>query len=130
MKAALEHDHLAAAAALARELDRRLVGLRAGVGEEHPRVGGERGREPRREPYPGFGQVEVGGVQEALGLFLDRLDHVWMAVARVADRYPGEEVEIALALGVVERRSLSPHERHRLSRIGPHHVALVQRPEF
>src|SRR4051812_31525890 len=51
-----------------------------------------------------------------------------MAVAQRTDRDPGEEVEVLLAVGVVEVDPLPPHEVDRPTFIGAHQVALLERP--
>ena len=92
--------------------------------------GAEARGEPLRQPRRRLRQVEVRGVQQPLRLLPDRLHDPRVAVARVADRDAGQEVEVGLALGVVESRSLAAHERHRLARVGVHHVRLVQRRQL
>jgi hypothetical protein len=50
-------------------------------------------------------------------------------MAGVANGDPREEVEVPLALGVIERRALSANERDRLPRIGVHQMTLVEFPD-
>ncbi len=49
-------------------------------------------------------------MREALGLVVDRLDDLRVAVADVQDRDPGEEVEVLVAVGVPEPSSGSADE--------------------
>ncbi len=72
---------------LARELDRGLVGLGAGVAEEDPRVGhGHQRGEPIREPRLRLGRVEVADHVERVELVADGRDPRRMRVSERASR--------------------------------------------
>ena len=103
-----EGDDRGAPGGVARQLDRALRRLGAGVGEEHPLPRRARG-EPR-QPLAEGGHalvVEVGAadVEEPSGRVLDRLDHRGVVVAGGADRDPGHEVEEAVAVDILHHRA-------------------------
>ena len=114
VEVALEADDLrrrdaAAVGVLAGDLDRALVGLGAGVGEEDA-AAEARLREPLRQARHRLGVEEVGDVHQPRRLLLHRRDHGRVAVAERADRDPGEEVEVLLAVGVPEQRPFAADE--------------------
>ena len=80
----------------ARHLDRGLVGLGAGIGEENE-IGEGRVDEAPREPLAFRVLVEVRHVPELRPLSGQRLDQVRMGVSDGGHRDAGAEVEIALA---------------------------------
>ena len=130
MEVALEADDLrrldpAPVGVLAGDLDRALVGLGAGVGEEDPAAEARLG-EALGEAHHRLGVEEVGDVHQAAGLLAHGLDHGGVAVADRADRDPGEEVEVLLALGVPEQGALAADELDRRAPVGPHQVALLE----
>ena len=112
---AVARDHLVAARVPARELDRVLVRLRAAVREEgHAQVPrGDLGDEPRK-----LAALVVGDRRpdraEAVGLLLDRRDHLWMLVADVQVHELRGEVEVALPVVVPEPDPLAAGDRQRL----------------
>ena len=69
-------------------------------------------------------------MHQPAGLLAHRLDHGRVAVADRADRDPGEEVEVLLAVGVPEQRPLAADEVDRRPLVGPHQVALLERPRL
>src|SRR5207247_303115 len=82
-----------------RELHGRLVRLGAAVAEKGPlgeRMPAEQGGQLRRRGAV----VNVRGMQQPRRLRLHGLDHGGMAVPEVVDGEAGEEVEVALAVGV------------------------------
>lgn len=89
---------------LAGELDRRLDRLRTGVDEvRHVQVARrEFGDQARRLDGGRVGRAPVGGVREGLHLFGARGHHIGAAVADVHAEQPGQAVEVAPALVVVE----------------------------
>ncbi len=81
----------------ARGLDRAFERLGAGIGEEH--LVGEGGvDQPLAERLLAGDLVEVGQVPDLVGLLLQRLDQMRMAVAERVDRDAGAEIEISLAV--------------------------------
>src|SRR5262245_43089876 len=97
---------------LAGDLERRLVGLGAGVREEH--AVGERMLDEQ------LGQVdlrrrviEVGDVQERRRRLLDGAGHSWMAVPQRGDRDARAEVQVLAALRVPDAHAVASHENDR-----------------
>ena len=106
-----EHDDVRPAGDLLGQLDRALGDLGAGVGVEEgvDGPGGELG-EARAEGLQEVVVVHVHlGVDEALGLPLDGLDHVRVAVPRGRDRDARGEVEVARAVGRGHPRAAPRH---------------------
>ena len=99
--------------ALAGELQRRLVGLGAGVAEED-RLGERGGAEPLGQPDLGLGREEVRGVPEQRGLGLEGGAELGIRVAEAGGRDAAHQVEIAAALGVDQPATLAAHEADRL----------------
>ena len=83
--------------------------------------------EPLAEPHRRLRVVEVGDARQPLRLVADRGHDPRVAVAGVVDREPGEEVQVLLAVGVPQPRSLAAHELHRRPRIGRHRIPRLQR---
>ena len=110
-----ERDHAVAlgraAAGLidARELDRALHRLRAGIAEEHAVCEG-RGGEPLGEARLRRDMVEVRDVPELLALGLQRGDHERMRMAQAGHADAAAEVQVARAVGRIEIRPLAPLE--------------------
>ena len=113
-------------AVLAGDLDGGLVGLRAGVAEEDALEVADLA-EFRRQLGLRGGQVQVGRVDQRRRLLLDGPDEARVAVAEAVDGDAGQEVQILLALGVVQPRALSAHKRHGQAGVGVHDVGVVQR---
>ena len=82
--------------ALARHLDRRLVGLGARIGEED-QIGEGRLGQPPRQTLAFRDLEEIGGVPELAGLGRQRLDEMRMGMAERGHGDAGAEIEIALA---------------------------------
>ena len=95
------------------ELDRGLVRLGAGVGEEHTSDHRRGGRRGGRRPGLHRVVVEVRDVEQRAGLIGDRVGHDRVRVTERRHREPAQEVEVLVALGVVEARPLAAHERDR-----------------
>ena len=108
MEAALERDHRRALRVRARELDRVLDRLRAGVEERRLRRPGD--RRPLEQP---LGELDVGlvrddrevGVREALELLLRRGDDLRVRVADVQAADAAGEVDERVAVDVGEQRA-------------------------
>ena len=97
------------------QLDGVLVGLGAAVGEEEDvDVAGRDLGQLRAEARARLGGHERVGVGQRLGLALDRLDHLRMAVADVRAHQLAVEVEVALALGGPEVDALGAGHRDRV----------------
>ena len=95
----------------ARHLDRALVRLEAGIGEEHPvREGGV--DEALGQPLT-FGDLEqVGGVPELLRLLDQGTDDVRMRMAAGIHRDAGAEIEPSLAASRDEPDAVAFFEGH------------------
>ena len=107
----LERDDARLAGRLARVLDRRLDGLRAGVAEERVRAAealGEQLGEARHRLRP----VEVRDVPEPVELLVRGGERCGMAVAEPDDGDAADEIEVAAAVDVLEPRAVAAHERH------------------
>ena len=112
-----------------RELDRALVRLGTGVGEEHATVTAEQRVEPGRHLRLHVVVVEVRHVEERARLVGERVGNRRMRVTERRDREAAEEVEVLLALAVPEAHALAAHERDRLAPVGLHHVFGVERDD-
>ena len=99
----------------ARQLDRALVGLSAGVAQERA-TAEARLAEPLGQLHRRLRVEEIRGVHEPPRLLAEGLDHLGMAVAQGVDRDPGQEVEIALSLVVPEVGPLAAYEVDRARR--------------
>jgi hypothetical protein len=129
VEAALQRDDRAPRLGLARELQGRLVGLGAGVGEVH--LAAQRGfRQALGELHPRLAVEEVADVQQARGLLLDGRHDGRMAVAERGDGQAGLEVEVLGAVGVPQPCPLPAHELHRLARVGRDDVGALERLEL
>ena len=112
-------------AQLARELDRRLVGLGAGVGEEDAIGEGVLAEQ--------LGEVDllrdvevVGDVQQRGGLLAHGPDHLGMAVAERRHRDAAGEVEVLLAIRVPDARRRRPRTSATGIALGEGHQVLVR----
>ena len=105
----------------ARELDRRLVRLGAGVAEEHFVHAGQCGKAVGQF-FRRRNAIEVGRVQQARRLPGDRSDQRRVIVAQRIDGDPGERVEVAAPLAIGDPASLTVSESHRQAGIGIHQV--------
>src|SRR6476619_6326800 len=111
---------------LAGQLDRALVRLCPGVGEEDA-AADARLAEPLRQSHHRLGVEEVRRMHQAAGLLANGLDHLRMAVPDRADRDPGDEVEVLLVVGVPKPGPLAAHELDGRPPVGLHHVAMLER---
>ena len=101
VEGAVGHQHprrfkAAAVAVQARELQRALVGLGAGIGEERPLHAGRRGQ-PRRQFLLQRDAVQVGGVHQLAGLLAHGGRHRRVAVAQAAHGDAGDRVQVGVA---------------------------------
>jgi hypothetical protein len=62
--------------------------------------------------------IEIGDVDQLVGLLADGSDKLGMAMAKSVNRHAGGEVEIALAIGGREPSTLAPLESEIDPRIG------------
>ncbi len=104
MKTAFDHDgggflDAALVAVQAGDLDRGLVGLGAGVGEEHA-LHARQLAQPIGETLLQRYSVQVGGVNQRRRLFAHGLGNPGMGVAEPAHCDARERVQIALAVNV------------------------------
>jgi len=129
VKAALQRDDVAAGLGLARDLQRRLVGLGAGVGKVHPAAQRALGQ-PLGQRHRGLGVDEVADVNQLRRLLGDRAHDGGVAVAQRADRQAGLEVQVLVALVVVEQRALAAHELHGHPHVGGDQVLALERPQL
>ena len=108
------------------DLERDLVGLGAGVAEEHPRlrVGAEVADQRLGQRDTGFGGVEVGGVAQRVQLRGDGLDDRRVAVAEHVDRDAAEQVQVGLAVGVGDHGAVAAGQRQRRGAVVVHHHRL------
>ncbi len=111
----------AGAVILAGELPRRLGGLGAARDEERPVevAGGEIGQLRGQLDRPGVGEGPVDRERQLAHLRRGRLAHLGaVAVADVHAEEPGEGVEVALAVRVLEVAAVAPDDHLELLRVG------------
>ena len=96
----------------ARQLERGIVGLGAGVGEQHPGLGAgaDEVAEPLGEPDDGLVRGEVAGVPEQGQLAGDGLDDGGVRVAEHVDGDAAHEVEVAAPVDVPDAGALAAGE--------------------
>src|ERR1700733_2777299 len=124
MKCVVNDDQIPTVTRLARELDRRLVGLRAGVAEKD--LAAEAAlRKPLRQPHCGLCVKQVGDVHQRSDLLAHCRHHPRGTMTKICHTNSPQEVEVLLAVLVVEPRSLSPHELHREARVGADHATAL-----
>ena len=114
VEAAAEGDDLVlhAVGAEANELDRRLVGLGAGIAEERLSAEAPLGEEPG--PFPlGLGVPGVGDMDQPRDLLLHCLDDRRRAMAEEVAAPAREEIEILTPLGIPDLRSHAAFEADR-----------------
>ena len=112
---------------LARDLERRLVGLGAGVGEVD--LAAQRGLgQALGQAQPRLGVEEVADVDQALGLLADRRDDGRVAVPEAVDGQAGLEVEVLVALVVPQPRALAADELDAQARVGGDQVVALEQP--
>ena len=103
----------------ARNLDRRLVRLGAGITEEHAVHTRELHQRFRKTLLVGD-CVEVRGVYEATRLLRDGLGDGGMGVPEAAYGNTGQRVQVALTLAVEQPRAITVAEAHGQARVGRH----------
>src|SRR5215470_1936638 len=120
MKTAVGGDDNRAGRALmaADQLQRRLVGLGARVGEEHQAVGAQQGEEAFGQGDLALVRKKVGGVGDRAHLAGDRLDDRRVSVAERADRDARDEVGVLPAVSVPDPAAVAAHERQRGHPVG------------
>jgi hypothetical protein len=123
VEAADRRHHLGPAGA-AGQLERRLVGLRARVGEEHPPGPARAGQQLLGQGGRGLGGVQVGHVAQPRDLRADRLDHRRVGVPEQVDRDPAQHVHIGLSGVVPDDRALAAHQSDRRRAVRVHHAAV------
>src|SRR5215472_10352239 len=102
------------------QLQRRLVGLGARVGEEHPAVGAQQGEEAFGQGDLALVRKKVGGVGDRAHLAGDRLDDRRVGVAERADRDARDEVGVLPAVSVPDPAAVAAHQRQRGHPVGAH----------
>ncbi len=105
----------------ARELDGRFVGFGSTVTKKSPireRMAAELPSQLRLR----LDVIEIGNMQQLLGLPLDRFDDRRVAVAKTIDRDAGKKIEIFLAIGIPNLSSPSFDQRDGRPRISPGNV--------
>src|SRR6185437_11431159 len=118
-------DHRAGGALVAADqLERCLVGLRAGVGEEHPAIAAEQPQQPFGQSDLGLVQEQVGGVRDRVHLAGHGLGERRMGVPERADRDAGNEVGVLIAVGVPDLTALAPHQCDRWYAVVGHERGL------
>src|SRR5438045_2283737 len=125
MESVLEHDDVAAPAMPARELDRALVGLGAGVADEDLAAEGDL-REALRQAQLRRRVEQIADMDQRLRLACDGVDDTRMAMAELRDRDAGEEVEVLVAVRVPEARCLAADELDRIAAVGRHQVVALE----
>ena len=112
------------------QLERQLVGLGAGVAEEHPRLGV---RPQQRDQFFGqrdtrFGGIQVGGVAQRRHLVRDGLDDRGVAMAEDVDRDAAEQVHVGLAVHVGDHGAVTAGQSHRRGAVVVHHHGFPPLP--
>ena len=120
VEASLERDDPRAPGRLARDLERRLVRLRARVAEERLRTAETLGEEPGEAEHR-LRPVEVRRVPEPVELRVRRLGDGGMTVPEPDDRDPGAEVEVRAALVVPHAAPLAADDGQVGARVGRQH---------
>ncbi len=126
---AVEHREDLVAAGLAveaGELDGGLIGLGAAVAEEALGVQAAARDERLREQALGFHVPGVWYVNQPGHLLLHRADDARRAMAEQVAAPAGEEVEVALALGVPDVGALAANQAHRVAAIIADDVLIEQ----
>src|SRR5690606_5124647 len=113
----------------ARQLERGLVRLGAGVAEVDP-VGERAVDDGRRRPDLLLVVVGVRGVQDAGGLLGDDAGERGVGVAERADRDARGHVEVAIAARVPQVHALAAGEHHRLLPVVAEHLLLGERDQI
>ncbi len=132
VKSALEGDDLVAAlgrAVQADQLDRRLVGLRAGVAEEG--LPAETPLRKRLGPKPlQLGVPGVGDVDQLAQLLADGLDDRGRAMPQQVAPPAGKQIEVAVPFGVPHPGVFAADQGHGKPPVVGDHVALEEFEDF
>ena len=127
------HDLEPAAAVLvapsARELDRRLVGLGAGIAEERAAVA-EPVCKPLGQSRHRLGVEHVRDVSELLGLFLDRAHDAGMTMPEARHGKSAEEIQVAISIRVVQVRAVAANECERQASVDIDEIAMREFDDF
>ncbi len=112
-----EGDDRGAPGGVARQLDRALRGLGAGIGEKDPFA--RRARGDPAQPLAERGhrlevEIRAADVEEPSRRVLHRLDHRRVVVSGGADRDPGHEVEEPVAVHVLHHGPAAPRDDERI----------------
>ena len=109
----------------ARQFDQRFVGFRAAVAEKDFARPGQPD-DPLRQPALPFVVVEIGTVDEDIGLPGQRFPDGGMRMAQAVDRDAAAQVEIFPALVVPDMPALAPRQRE--SPVdGRHDIPVIKR---
>src|SRR5713101_1007705 len=93
-----------------RELEGRFVGFGARIPEEHPAVAESFG-DPRRQTRHRLGVEHIGRMRQLLGLLLNCTDYAGMAMAETGHRQATEEIQVTVAVCVVQIGAMATNER-------------------
>ena len=126
VEGAAEHHELPAPAPLARQLDRALDRLGAGVREEH--LSAQRPlREPSRKTHCRLRVEEVAHLHQAPRLLAHRVHQRRVAVPDLDNRHAREEIEVFAPLRVPQPRALATDELDWRARVRRHHELALER---
>src|ERR1700689_5529064 len=81
-------------------------------------------REPLDQARRRLGVKNVGNVRELFRLLLDRAHYAGISMAEAGDREPAEEIQVAVAVGVVQVRAMPARERQRQASVNIDHVPM------
>jgi hypothetical protein len=99
---------------MARQFERRLVGLSAGVGEEHPIGEGSVDQFACQAQRRLIGE-DVAGMPQGFALAFERLDQRRMAVPQRRHRDAAGKIDVLFSLLIPDPAALAAH-RHKLGR--------------
>jgi hypothetical protein len=102
------------------QLERGLVGLGAGVGQEHPAVGLQQAEQPLGQLHLPLVQEQVRGVNQPPGLLGDRRDDRRVRMAEGADGDPADQVQVLGAVDVPDDAAPAVIERDGRHAVGAH----------
>ena len=122
------HRHQPGPAGAAGQLQGSLVGLGAGVGEEHPPVGVDKAQQPLRQLHLLRAGEEVRDVPEGAQLRGHRLDQGRVGVAEGVDGDAAEEVDVLPTVLVPDVGTLAAHQRQPRRAEGVHQRARRSAP--
>ena len=106
-----------------RQLERRLVGLGAGVDEQHT-VGKGRRHQLGCQPQGRFVGHDIGHMPELLRLLGQHLDQLRVGMAQRVDRNATGQIDIFPALLIPQARTLAAHRNHIHGGVIGHHVPI------